>query len=76
MLSVAPPSVPPLKGIVVVYYKYETITLGGLLAEVGKSLKGGRALSIALLMHGHTGYFKINKKKVGRVRGHVGGVKR
>ena len=41
MLSVAPPSVPPLKGIVVVYYKYETITLGGLLAEVGKSPQGG-----------------------------------
>lgn len=76
MLSVAPPSVPPFKGIVLVYYKYEDTTLGGLLAEVEKSLQGGRALSIALLMHGHTGYFKINKEKVGGVRGQVGGVKR
>ena len=51
------------------YYKYENTSLDGLLAQVGKSLHGGRALSIALLMHGHTGYFKVNKEKVGGARG-------
>ena len=74
-LKMVPPSAPPLKGVVVVYYKYENTTLEGLLAQVGKSLQGGQALSIALLMHGHTGYFKINKEKVGRVRGDWSGVK-
>ena len=68
-------SAPPLEGVIVVYYKYETTTLDGLLAQVGKSLQRGRALSIALLMHGHTGYFKINKEKVGGVSGQVGGVR-
>ena len=74
-LNMVPPSAPPLKGVVVVYYKYENTTLEGLLAQVGKSLQGGRALSIALLMHGHTGYFKINKEKVGGVRGQRSGVR-
>ena len=53
------------EGVAVVYYKYESATLDELLKSVGKKLNGRRALSIALLFHGHPGFFKIIRDKVG-----------
>jgi len=51
-------------GVAVVYYKYESATLDELIKSVGKKLNGRRALSIALLFHGHPGFFKIIRDKV------------
>ncbi|XP_065886059.1 serine/threonine-protein kinase Nek8-like, partial [Dysidea avara] len=50
-------------GVAVVYYKYESATLDELLKSVRKKLNGRRALSIALLFHGHPGFFKIIRDK-------------
>ena len=51
-------------GVAVVYYKYETTSLDELLQSIAKKLNGRRALSIALLFHGHPGFFKIIRDKV------------
>ena len=51
-------------GVAVVYYKYESTSLEELLQSVAKKLSGRRALSIALLFHGHPGFFKIIGNKV------------
>lgn len=51
-------------GVAVVYYKYETTSLDELLQSVVKKLNGRRDLSIALLFHGHPGFFKIIRDKV------------
>lgn len=53
-------------GVAVVYYKYESTSLDELLQSVAKKLNGRRALSIALLFHGHPGFFKIIRDKVSK----------
>lgn len=51
-------------GVAVVKYTYETTSLTVLLRTIGNTLKGRQALSIALLVHGQPGYFKICSQKV------------
>ena len=59
-------------GVAVVKYSYEATSLAKLLQQVGEKLKGRRALSVALLMHGQPGYFKICSGKVREVDLSVG----
>ena len=49
-----------------VKYPYETTNLGRLLKMVGECLKGRKALSIAFIVHGSPGCFKLCSKKVRR----------
>ena len=51
-------------GVAVVKYSYEATTLTRLLQLVGATLKGRQALSIAMVVHGQPGYFKICSQKV------------
>ena len=51
-------------GVEVVKYTYESTSLGKLLQMIAATLKGRQALSIAFLMHGQPGYFKICSQKV------------
>ena len=51
-------------GVAVVKYPYESTSLAKLLQLVAATLKGRLALSIALLVHGQPGYFKICSQKV------------
>ena len=46
-------------GVAVVHYRYEDTTLSKLLQLVGDTLKGRRALGIALVVHGQAGSFKL-----------------
>lgn len=46
-------------GVAVVHYRYEDTTLSRLLQLVGDTLKGRRALGIALVVHGQPGSFKL-----------------
>ena len=50
-------------GVAVVKYAYESTTLAKLLQLVAATLKGRLALSIALLVHGQPGYFKMCAQK-------------
>lgn len=47
-----------------VKYSYETTSLGRLLKMVGEKMKGRKALSVALLVHGSPGCFKLCSQKV------------
>ena len=51
-------------GIDISRYTYESTTLAKLLQLVGSKLKGRIALSMAFLMHGEPGCFKICPQKV------------
>ena len=51
-------------GVAVVRYDYEATSLTELLRLVGDRLKGRRALSIALVVHGQPGQFKLTRDKV------------
>lgn len=51
-------------GVAVVHYNYETTSLGRLLVHIGDTMKSRQALSIALVVHGQNGSFKINRQKV------------
>ena len=46
-------------GVAVVHYRYEDTSLSKLLQLVGETLKGRRALGIALVVHGQPGSFKM-----------------
>ena len=50
-----------------VRYAYETTTLSRLLKSVGERLRGRKALSVALVVHGSPGCFKLCSQKVGRL---------
>ena len=54
-------------GVEVVKYSYETTSLAKLLQMIGAKLKGRQALSIAFLVHGQPGCFKMCSQKVRRV---------
>lgn len=45
-------------------YAYETTTLSRLLKAIGERLRGRKALSIALVVHGSPGCFKLCSQKV------------
>lgn len=47
-----------------VRYAYDTSTLSQLLKSIGERLRGRRALSIALVVHGSPGCFKLCSQKV------------
>ena len=47
-----------------VRYSYETTTLSSLLKSIGEQLKGRKALSVALVVHGSPGCFKLCSQKV------------
>lgn len=47
-----------------VKYTYDTSTLSQLLKSIGERLKGRQALSIALVVHGSPGCFKLCPQKV------------
>lgn len=47
-----------------VRYAYETTTLSRLLKAVGEKLRGRKALSVALVVHGSPGCFKLCSQKV------------
>lgn len=49
---------------VTVRYSYETSTLSSLLKMVGERLKGRKALSVVLVVHGSPGCFKLCSTKV------------
>ena len=51
-------------GVEVVKYSYETTSLSKLFQMIGAKLKGRQALSIAFLVHGQPGCFKICSQKV------------
>lgn len=51
-------------GVEVVKYSYEATSLAKLLQMIGAKLKGRQALSIAFLVHGQPGCFKICSQKV------------
>ena len=51
-------------GVAVVHYNYETTSLGRLLVLIGDTMKSRQALSIALVVHGQPGNFKINRQNV------------
>lgn len=51
-------------GVEVVKYSYEVTSLAKLLQMIGAKLKGRQALSIAFLVHGQPGCFKICSQKV------------
>lgn len=51
-------------GVVVVEYSYDTTSLSKLFQTIGTKLKGRQALSIAFLVHGQPGCFKICSEKV------------
>ena len=51
-------------GALVVRYNYDATSLAKLQRAVAEKLKGRKALSMAFLMHGHPGCFKICSQKV------------
>ena len=51
-------------GTAAVRYAYETTTLSRLLKTVGERLRGRKALSVALVVHGSPGCFKLCSQKV------------
>ena len=51
-------------GTATVKYAYETTTLSRLLKAIGERLRGRKALSIALVVHGSPGCFKLCAQKV------------
>ena len=51
-------------GVESVKYSYETTSLSKLFQTIGTKLKGRQALSIAFLVHGQPGCFKICSQKV------------
>ena len=51
-------------GTATVRYSYETTTLSRLLKAVGERLRGRKALSVALVVHGSPGCFKLCSQKV------------
>jgi NIMA (never in mitosis gene a)-related kinase len=48
-------------GVALVVYDYDATTLSRLLQLIGDKLKGRKALSIAMVVHGQPGHFKINR---------------
>ncbi len=48
----------------VVRYTYESVTLSRLLQTVAAAMRGRQALSIALVVHGQPGLFKLCSQKV------------
>ena len=51
-------------GTATVRYAYETTNLGRLLKSIGERLRGRKALSMALVVHGSPGCFKLCSQKV------------
>lgn len=53
-------------GVVTIAYNYDNSDLHILLKLIGDKLKGRKALSIALVVHGQTGGFKLTKYNVNK----------
>ena len=53
-------------GVVTIAYNYDNTDLHNLLKLIGDKLKGRKALSIALVVHGQSGGFKLTKYNVNK----------
>ena len=53
-------------GVVTIAYNYDKADLHNLLKLIGDKLKGRKALSIALVVHGQSGGFKLTKYNVNK----------
>ena len=53
-------------GVVTIAYNYDKADLHDLLKLIGDKLKGRKALSIALVVHGQSGGFKLTKYNVNK----------
>lgn len=51
-------------GVAVIVYDYERTSLARLLQLIGDKLQSRKALSIALILHGQPGVFKLNRHNV------------
>ena len=51
-------------GVAVVHYEYQSTSLNKLLQSIGDILKSRKAYSIAFVVHGQPGHFKLNSEKV------------